>query len=79
MNKMQVFAWQAFEKGQDVNLQADPTKVELLSKEFEQKRDNFKTQNRDGVSAGALVPSLHACAAPTVLTPRSVALTLGGA
>jgi len=34
-------------------VQADPTKVELLSKEFEQKRDNLKKNLREGRRHGS--------------------------
>ncbi|RWS15900.1 Pre-mRNA-splicing factor SLU7-like protein [Dinothrombium tinctorium] len=40
--KSQLFAWQAHEKGVDVHLQAEPTKAELLHKEFEVKKQEFK-------------------------------------
>jgi pre-mRNA-processing factor SLU7 len=35
--KSQMFAWEASEKGIDVHQQAEPTKLELLHKEFKQK------------------------------------------
>lgn len=35
VNKAQVFAWQAAEKGVDIHLQALPTKTEIVHKEFE--------------------------------------------
>jgi pre-mRNA-processing factor SLU7 len=44
-----VFAWEAYEKGTDVHLQADPTKLELLAREFQNRRNNFKTQAKDSV------------------------------
>ena len=36
-----VFAWEAYEKGADVHLQADPTKLELLHKEYRVKKGDF--------------------------------------
>jgi pre-mRNA-processing factor SLU7 len=36
-NKTQIFAWEAYEKGVDVHVQAEPTKLELLHKEFKQR------------------------------------------
>ncbi|KAK7109739.1 hypothetical protein V1264_013728 [Littorina saxatilis] len=45
----QLFAWEAYEKGTDVHLQADPTKLELLSREFKNRRDNFKKSAKDSV------------------------------
>lgn len=44
-----MFAWEAYEKGTEVHLQADPTKLELLSKEFEQRREKFKQSAKDNV------------------------------
>lgn len=44
-----VFAWEAYEKGTDVHLQADPTKLELLSKEFQNRRDQFKKRAKNSV------------------------------
>lgn len=40
----QVFAWEAYEKGVDVHLLAEPTKLELLQKEFDKKKEQFKTE-----------------------------------
>ncbi|CAO3631910.1 unnamed protein product [Cunninghamella blakesleeana] len=40
MAKVQVFAWQAADRGTDVHLQANPTQVALLHKEYESKKDN---------------------------------------
>ncbi|XP_022080625.1 pre-mRNA-splicing factor SLU7-like [Acanthaster planci] len=47
MAKAQLFAWEASDKGTDVHLQAEPTKLELLHKEFKVKKDDFK-QNQKG-------------------------------
>jgi pre-mRNA-processing factor SLU7 len=45
--KTQLFAWEAYEKGVDIHPQADPTKLELLHKEFKQRYEeaakNIKT------------------------------------
>lgn len=41
VNKAQVFAWQAAEKGVDVHLQALPTKTEIVQKEFEVKKNEY--------------------------------------
>lgn len=41
VNKAQVFAWQAAEKGIDVHLQALPTKAEIIQKEFEVKKNEY--------------------------------------
>lgn len=37
-----VFAWDAYNKGIDVHVLAEPTKLELLKGEFESKKDEFK-------------------------------------
>ena len=41
-----VFAWEAYEKGADVHLQADPTKLELLHKEYKVKKEDFKEDQK---------------------------------
>lgn len=38
----QLFAWEAHGKGVDVHLLAEPTKLELLQKEYDKKKDEFK-------------------------------------
>ena len=37
-----MFAWEAYEKGVDVHLQADPTKLALLSSEYKKKKEDYK-------------------------------------
>ncbi|CAI9732650.1 Hypothetical predicted protein [Octopus vulgaris] len=49
MAQRQMFAWDAYERGVDVHLQADPTKLELLHKEYENRKDQFKTGQREGI------------------------------
>lgn len=46
---MTVFAWEAYERGSEVHLQADPTKLELLHKSFKVKKEDFKEKQRDGI------------------------------
>lgn len=46
-----VFAWEAYERGADVHLQADPTKLELLSREVDKRKDDFKTSAKDSILA----------------------------
>ena len=41
-----VFAWEAYEKGADVHLQADPTKLELLHKEYKVKKGDFEKDKK---------------------------------
>ena len=45
----QVFAWQAADKGIDVHLQAEPTKTELLNKQFKQKKEEIKTTIKESI------------------------------
>lgn len=45
--KAQLFAWDAYEKGVDVSLQAEPTKLELLEKQFVEKKEEFKKKVSD--------------------------------
>ncbi|KAF2893567.1 hypothetical protein ILUMI_12596 [Ignelater luminosus] len=42
--KAQLFAWEAYEKGVDVHLLAEPTKLELLQQEYDKKKEQFKSQ-----------------------------------
>lgn len=44
-----VFAWEAYERGSEVHLQADPTKLELLHKSFKVKKEDFKEKQRDSI------------------------------
>jgi pre-mRNA-processing factor SLU7 len=45
----QLFAWEAYEKGVDVHLLAEPTKLEMLQKEYDKKKDQFKSQVQESV------------------------------
>lgn len=45
----QLFAWEAYEKGVDVHLLAEPTKLELLQKEYDKKKDQFKNKVHESV------------------------------
>lgn len=47
--KAQLFAWEAYEKGVDVHLLAEPTKLELLQKEYEKKKEQFKSKVQEDV------------------------------
>lgn len=53
---MTVFAWEAYERGSEVHLQADPTKLELLHKSFKVKKEDFKEKQRDGI-----LEKVHGC------------------
>ncbi|CAK8698288.1 unnamed protein product [Clavelina lepadiformis] len=51
MAKMQMFAWEAEDKGVDVHLQADPTRLEMLQKSFDVRKEGFKNSQRDSILA----------------------------
>lgn len=42
--KAQLFAWEAYGKGVDVHLLAEPTKLEMLQQEYDKKKEQFKSQ-----------------------------------
>lgn len=44
-----VFAWQAYEKGVEVNLLAEPTKAQLLHQEFQVKKEEVKHSIKGGI------------------------------
>ncbi|XP_031773976.1 pre-mRNA-splicing factor Slu7 isoform X1 [Apis florea] len=45
----QLFAWEAHERGVDVHLLAEPTKLELLKQEYDKKRDELKDKTRESI------------------------------
>ncbi|XP_065076331.1 pre-mRNA-splicing factor Slu7 [Ochlerotatus camptorhynchus] len=45
----QLFAWEAHGKGVDVHVLAEPTKLELLQKEYDKKKDQFKDEVKNTV------------------------------
>ncbi|XP_035912549.1 pre-mRNA-splicing factor Slu7-like [Anopheles stephensi] len=45
----QLFAWEAYGKGVDVHVLAEPTKLELLQKEYEKKKSQFKDEVKNKV------------------------------
>lgn len=47
--KKQMFAWEAYEHGTDIHLQADPTKIELLSKAVETRKEVTKTSAKENI------------------------------
>ncbi|XP_068120828.1 pre-mRNA-splicing factor SLU7 [Hyperolius riggenbachi] len=49
MAQTQLFAWAAYEKGSDVHLQADPTKLEVLCKSFKVKKEHFKEEQKKSI------------------------------
>jgi len=44
-----VFAWEAYEKGTDAHVQADPTKLELLAREFNRRKDTFMETKKESI------------------------------
>ena len=44
-----VFAWEAYEHGTEVHLQADPTKLELLAKEVKKREEQNKTSAKSSI------------------------------
>ncbi|XP_052773363.1 pre-mRNA-splicing factor SLU7-like [Mya arenaria] len=47
--KNQMFAWDAYEHGADVHLQADPTKLALLSREVKKRKEDTKTDAKQSI------------------------------
>lgn len=44
-----MFAWEAYDKGSEVHLQADPTKLELLHQSFKVKKEDFKQMQKESI------------------------------
>lgn len=44
-----VFSWEAYEKGTEAHLQADPTKLEILANEYSRKKEDYKTNVKDSI------------------------------
>ncbi|XP_032885542.1 pre-mRNA-splicing factor SLU7 isoform X3 [Amblyraja radiata] len=49
MAQTQLFAWEAYEKGSEVHLQADPTKLEVLHQSFKVKKEEFEKQQKGSI------------------------------
>lgn len=49
MASMQMFAWEAAERGVDVHLQADPTRLEMLQDTYGVRKKDFKKDQRDSI------------------------------
>lgn len=47
--QLNIHAWEAFEKGQDVHLQAAPSQAELLHREFKVKKERLKGATKEAV------------------------------
>lgn len=51
MQELQLFAWQAAARGNDVHLNANPTAGELLHHEFKQKKEELKNTSKVSILA----------------------------
>uniref|UniRef100_A0A3B4H9F2 Pre-mRNA-splicing factor SLU7 n=1 Tax=Pundamilia nyererei TaxID=303518 RepID=A0A3B4H9F2_9CICH len=49
MAQTQLFTWEVYEKGSEVHLQANPTKLELLHRSFKVKKEDFKEEQRESI------------------------------
>ncbi|XP_022828174.1 pre-mRNA-splicing factor Slu7 [Spodoptera litura] len=45
----QMFAWEAQSRGLDVHLLAEPTKLQLLQRQYHHKKDHFKSQVKESI------------------------------
>ena len=46
---LNIHAWEAFEKGQDVHMQAAPSQAELLYKNFKVMKEQLKSQTKETI------------------------------
>ena len=44
-----MYAWEAKERGVNVHLQADPTRLEMLKKSFIVRKEEFKHKQRESI------------------------------
>jgi pre-mRNA-processing factor SLU7 len=51
VQQLQLFAWQAAARGNDVHLNANPTQGEKLHQEFKQKREELKESSKESILA----------------------------
>ena len=56
-----VFAWEAYEHGTDLHPNVDPTKLELMYKEFKDKKENFKSDQQKSILEKVCVVCVRAC------------------
>ena len=47
--ELNIHAWEAFDKGQDVHMQAAPSQAELLYKNFKVMKEKLKSQTKDTI------------------------------
>ena len=69
-----MFAWQAYERGADVHLEADPTKLALLSKEFKVKKEDYEKGQKDGILEKVPTAYSLACSSSLYLSRYNILL-----
>jgi pre-mRNA-processing factor SLU7 len=47
--QLNIHSWEAFEKGQDIHMQAAPSQAELLYKSFKIKKEMLKSEHKDQI------------------------------
>ncbi|KAG9445650.1 hypothetical protein H6P81_011778 [Aristolochia fimbriata] len=47
--QLNIHAWEAFEKGQDIHMQAAPSQAELLYKNYKVNKEKLKSKNKDTI------------------------------
>jgi pre-mRNA-processing factor SLU7 len=47
--ELNIHAWEAFDKGQDVHMQAAPSQAELLYKNFKVMKEKLKSQTKETI------------------------------
>jgi len=47
--QLNIHSWEAFEKGQDIHMQAAPSQAELLYKSFRIKKEMLKSEHKDKI------------------------------
>jgi pre-mRNA-processing factor SLU7 len=47
--QLNIHSWEAFEKGQDIHMQAAPSQAELVYKSFKIKKGMLKSENRNKI------------------------------
>ena len=47
--QLNIHAWEAFEKGQDIHMQAAPSQAELLFKNYKVIKEKLKSQTKDDI------------------------------
>lgn len=47
--EQQLYAWEAYEKGQEVHVQANPSQAELLYQDYQKKKEMLKTKTKEAI------------------------------